>query len=586
MKRVRRRPNVSDCSFKRAFDEDEEIQKYGSNALLLFTLGLYLRAEDIKELAAEGLTAGSDDKKADFCYLDLGEGRAIVAQAYCGREWGRDSAPANKASDLNTAMAWLVSTNLKRLPEQLKPKAQELRRALTEGDIKRVEIVYVHNCLESTNVSDELKSVAEATQAKIEALGAEDVVVSCREYGIQGIEDLYKTRDAEILVDEWVKIPGTCLGEESCNGWKAVVVTVSGGWLQALFQKHGDRLFSANFRDYMGVTERKGNINNGIKHTTSSEPLNFWVFNNGVTALTHKIRVAHGRLSVKGISIINGAQTTGALGESKRKHARKTRVLFRVVQCGNKELIKKIIRFNNTQNVIRPADQRSKDEIQKRLHTEFERYKIPYVHRRSAARGLRNPISAAAIGPLLCAFHGDSQTASRNSAEIFQSDVIYQKVFRQDISAEHVYLVQSLASALDDLKYGLKGKIAAETATALETQQYEVLKYSMSKHFIMYLMGEVAEELLESRVSDPFGWKCKPNLIDPRNSLMKDAWSAALQALLPQVATLVSRQGQAYDVVRSTNASKKVAEDLKALLASLMRSIGPQFGALRKRTAW
>lgn len=586
MKRERLRPKLSHYSFKLALEEDEEVQKYGSNSLLLFTLGLYLRAEDIKELAAEGLTDGSNDKKTDFCYLDLTEGRAIVAQAYCGKEWAKPSAPANKASDLNTAMSWLISSNLKRVPEQLKPKAQELRRALVEGDIKRLEIIYVHNCLESTNVTDELKSVAEATQAKIEALGADDVVVSSREFGIQGIEDLYKTRDAEILVDEWIKIPGACLAEESSNGWKAVVVTVSGGWLQNLFQKHSDRLFSANFRDYMGVTERKGNINHGIKHTTASEPSNFWVFNNGVTALTHKIRVSHGRVSVKGISIINGAQTTGALAESKTKHTRKTRVLFRVVQCGNKELVKKIIRFNNTQNVIRPADQRSKDDIQKRLHREFERYNIPYVHRRSAARGLRNPISAAAIGPLLCAFHGDPQTASRNSAEIFQSDAIYQKVFRQDVSAEHVYLIQSLASALDDLKYELKGKIAANTATALETQQYEVLKYSMSKHFIMYLMGEVAEELLQSRVSDPFGWKCKSNLIDPRNSPVESAWNTALQALLPQVATLVSRQGSAYDVVRSTTASKKVAENLKALLASLMQSIGPQFGSLQKRTTW
>ena len=575
----------SQCSFKPAFDADDEIQKYGSNSLLMFTLALYIRAEDIKELAAEGLTDGSNDKKADFCYLDLTEGRAIIAQSYLAQEWGKASAPANKASDLNTATAWLISANLKRVPEHLKPKAHELRRALEDGDIKRVEIIYVHNCLESKNVDEELKSVAEATQAKIDALGV-DVIVSYRELGIQGIEDVYKTRDAEILVDDWVKIPGDCLSEQSASGWKAVVTTVSGGWLQKLFQDHSDRLFSANFREYMGVVERKGNINHGIKQTAASEPSNFWVFNNGVTALTHQIRLTHGKLSVRGISIINGAQTTGALGESKRKQAQKTRVVFRVVQCSDKSLIKKIIQFNNTQNVIRPADQRSKDDTQKRLHREFQQYGIHYVHRRSAARGLRNPISAAGMGSLLCAFHGDPQTASRNSAEIFQADAIYQKVFRQDISAEHVYLIQSLASALDDLKYDLKGKIAATTATTLETQQYEVLKYSMSKHFIMYLMGKAAEEILQSRVADPYAWKAKPDLIKPGVASLENAWKTALQALLPQVSILTLQQGSAYDVVRSTESSKKVAEGLSALLASLKQTIGPQFALLQKRTTW
>ncbi len=576
----------SEPAFKVAYSNDDEVQKYGQNSLLMFSMGLYLRAEDIKELAAEGLTEGPDDKKVDFCYIDLPEGRAIIAQSYLAKEWGKASAPANKASDLNTATAWLISANLKRVPEHLKPKAQELRRTIQEDVVKRVEIIYVHNCLESKNVEEELKSVAEATSAKIKALGADDVIVSFREIGVKGIEDLYRTRDAEILVDRWIKIPGACLSEQSATGWKAVVATVRGDWLHNLYQDYGDRLFSANFREWMGALERKGNINHGIKQTAATEPSNFWVYNNGVTALTHEIQLASGKLSVKGISIINGAQTTGALGESKKSQARQTRVVFRVVECSDKELIKKIIQFNNTQNVIRPADQRSKDDIQKRLHQEFAKYSIPYVHRRSSERGLRNAISAASIGPLLCAFHGDPQTASRNSSEIFQADAIYQRVFRQDISADHICLVQSLASALDDLKYSLKTKFAADKATKLETQQYEVLKYSMSKHFIMYLMGEAAEELLQSRVADPYSWKVRHDLIKPGLLSIENAWKDALQALLPQVSVLTLQQGAAYDVVRSTVLSKKVSEGLKAILASLQRTISPQFALLQKRTVW
>jgi hypothetical protein len=270
----------SQPSFRATFSADDELTVYGSNSLLMFCLGLYLRSENLKELAAEGLTDGPNDKKVDFCYIDLLEGRAIIAQSYLARDWGRASAPANKASDLNTASAWLFTTNLKRVPEHLKPKAQELRRAIEDNEVKRIEIFYVHNCQESTNVEEELKSVAEDTYAKIKTLGVDDVIVSHREFGIKAIEDLYSARDAEILVDDQIEIPGKCLAQENTPGWKSIITTVKGAWFHDLYQKYGDRLFSANFRDWMGAVERKGNINYGIKQTAATEPANFWVYNN------------------------------------------------------------------------------------------------------------------------------------------------------------------------------------------------------------------------------------------------------------------------------------------------------------------
>jgi len=89
-------------------------------------------------------------------------------------------------------MAWLLSANERRIPQILKPKALELRRALSEGEIKRLEMLYVHNGFESKNVEEELKAVAEATKTKLGGLGFADVVVSQREFGLRGIEELYR----------------------------------------------------------------------------------------------------------------------------------------------------------------------------------------------------------------------------------------------------------------------------------------------------------------------------------------------------------------------------------------------------------
>ena len=222
-------------------------------------------------------------------------------------------------------MVWLLSASEEHIPSHLKSKAIDLRRGLATGAIKRIELLFVHNCLESVNVERELKAAAQSAAISANSLAPDDeaVVVSYRELGLDRIEELYRTRDSEILIDEWLELPATQWIEEKGTDWRAFVTSVPGSWIRELYNAHGDRLFSANFRDYMGSVNRKGNINNEIKETTKSEPTNFWVYNNGVTAITHELDPDSG-LRIRGISIINGAQTSGALGESAEGHANAT----------------------------------------------------------------------------------------------------------------------------------------------------------------------------------------------------------------------------------------------------------------------
>ncbi|MBI1877790.1 MAG: hypothetical protein HYR94_06115, partial [Chloroflexi bacterium] len=108
------------------------------------------------------MTDGPDDKKVDICHIDLNEGRAVISQGYFSQKWGKPSAKSDKASDLNTAVSWLLSASEDRIPPHLKSKALELRRTIQEGQIQRLELVFIHNCYESPNVKDELKAAANA----------------------------------------------------------------------------------------------------------------------------------------------------------------------------------------------------------------------------------------------------------------------------------------------------------------------------------------------------------------------------------------------------------------------------------------
>ena len=103
------------------------ISKYNNNALMLYTLEMKYDIQDITSVASEALTDGGDDKKCDLIYIDTSSGIAIIAQAYnkAAPQEG-DLAPGNKASDLNTAAAWVFSEDLQIVPEKIREQVLSL----------------------------------------------------------------------------------------------------------------------------------------------------------------------------------------------------------------------------------------------------------------------------------------------------------------------------------------------------------------------------------------------------------------------------------------------------------------------------
>jgi hypothetical protein len=350
-------------------------------------------------------------------------------------------------------------------------------------------------------------------------------------------------------------------------------------------------LFSANYRDFLGYIRRDTNTNYQILNTANSEPENFWVFNNGLTAITHQIDTRFGRKRVRGFSIINGAQTSGALGNADPESIKKAKVTLRIVECKSADVIDDVIQYNNTQNDIKPEDRRSKDPLQKKIQQQFEEYNIPYSFRRSAKRISSNSITAKKIASVLCAFHGSPQISYRNPKKMFKDDTIYRNVFPENIEVEHIFLLQSLSRAFDEMKKYLKKKVADELATQLEQTQYHAVKHSASKHFVLFLVGELAEEIMGRSITNLFDWKTKPELIKPDNTSVMKAWSKVLGTLLPQVVSAMKDIGSSdskiddpyYDIPRSDAFTKKVAARVKTNVASLIPLQKGWFTLLKKR---
>ena len=513
-------------TWQAALDTRDDLEQYGDNAIGLFALALRFDLDDIHSVAAESITDGSDDKKCDIVFIDREERVAVVAQCYQSTKEKR-SAPANKASDLNTAVAWLLQREVSELPERLRSPATELRSAITEGDIQRVEAWYVHNLPESDNVRDELATVAATANTLVNALHPSSrVVISTDEIGRNKLDEWYQETLSPILVNDEVKIDGEAGFALNTGAWNAYITAVPARVLYRLYNKHKTRLFSANVRDYLGSRKSDANINNGIKQTAQSSPEDFWVFNNGITVLTHHFEetVFRGKrqLLVRGVSIVNGAQTTGAIGSLPKAPDAKALVPARFVQTSKPELIYDIIQYNNSQNKVTASDFRSTDRIQKRLRDEVAA--IPNAKYEGGRRGghkdvierNKNLLPSYTVGQALAAFHQDPVTAYNLKSEIWVRDQTYARFFNDDTTGAHLVLCYTLLRAVEEAKRNLVARSKSDEGalTDQETQLLSYFRHRGSTYLFVSAIATCMETFVGKRISVParvsFGPKTSP----------------------------------------------------------------------------
>ncbi len=476
-----------------AFNTHQElIQRLGNgNAHLIWTMGLYLDHPDPLELASEALTDHANDKNIDFLKLDTDSKRIIVGQGYYAQNGKKstNAAPSKKAESLGTAYAWLVSGAISDIPPHLQNIVKECRDAIENEEVDQIHLLFVHNLPESANSAKELQTIATHVQRSI----GDKVQVITKELGLETLERLYTTQESSIAINKTLTIPFGVKFKESGPKWEAAVTSVSGEWLRKQFVDFGEDLFSANYRGFLGISKRK-KINSVISKTAETNPENFWVFNNGVTILTRGLSGEEGSktIEVDGISIINGAQTTGSLGSVPEGFPLDSaNVMCRIIKCSDRETVQSIVRFNNTQNVITTWDQYSNAPEQKRIQTEFE----TLGHSYSLKRGFSEPNNTLGIEQVansLISFSGDYASGNIGKNYIFETKSLYNKCFDTK-KARHILFVYTLSKSIDEIRLELKSK---QILIAIEERQLKLLKYLKFKNFCIALIATNLETIL------------------------------------------------------------------------------------------
>jgi hypothetical protein len=560
-----------------------ELMAYGADkALMLFALELSFNIDDIESVAAVSLTDHSNDKKCDLVFVDRHAGIIVFAQGYTAKDDTRGEAPANKASDLNTAATWLLTGSTETLPEALKSAALEVRDALQNDEIREVYAWYCHNLPESQNVEQELRQVQQTTNSLLKSHYSKASItsVTVQEIGASTLEDLYRRTQAPIIVPDELEISVPGGFEISGDRWKAYCTSVSGKWLRELWLKHKADLMSPNVREYLGIVRSERNINNGIKTTAKALPQRFWIYNNGLTILVNGYEVLSGEssadniLKISGVGIVNGAQTTGSIGtlaDAEASDLDKVQVMARFVSCSDSDVLAEIVKYNNTQNKVEATDFRSKDAVQERLRQEF--VTVPDADYRGGRRGgirdaierSKNLLPDGTVAQSLASFHGRPNLAYNETRRIWEEDGVYASVFSDKTSARHIIFTFSLQRAIEEIKRDLS-QLAEETRT---TSQQKYLSFLRRRGSITLLVSAVAESLetvtgkvIPDRWSLVFADNCSPKTAT-------DRWRGLVSTLLPFVNQLSTA---ADNDLKSNERVRDAVEKFQSMVESTVES--------------
>ena len=164
-----------------------------------------------------------------------------------------------------------------------------------------------------------------------------------------------------------------------------------------LHNKYGKALYERNIRTFLGHSE----VNTSIQKTLADSPQDFLFLNNGVTMLCDSIepksqKKAGKRLKLRGLSVINGAQTIASSASYVENHKSSdissARVSLTIIKADSDGAFgKSVTRARNHQNQVQLWNFAALDDGQERLRRELAYFNIHYAYKAEAADAVRDP---------------------------------------------------------------------------------------------------------------------------------------------------------------------------------------------------
>lgn len=413
----------------------------------------HLTEAPLEELASY-ITDGPKDGGIDLIFFDAKERTLYLVQS----KWhddGHGSIELGDALKFVEGVRKVLDNDLDELNDRIKARRADIERALFDANAKFVLVLAhtgqeplssevnaaVSKYVDAQNDTSELMFVRVLTQAELHKAVAA---------GIAGAPI-----SVEVQVAGWgqVREPHFAIYGQVCASDVA-------GWMRL----HGNRLFESNLRQFLGGST----VNQDIVATLIERPLDFWYFNNGITAVAADVAkkpiggnsTESGIFECTGFCVVNGAQTVGSIHAAAKQNPEavaKAMVPVRIISSANSPAVfaSEVTRCTNTQNAIEKRDFVALDPEQERIRQELQIEDVEYAYKAGTATGTagkRFDLTEATVA-LACA-NPDVALAVQAKREISKlwedlAKAPYKQLFNGSVSGPLVWETVQALRAID-----------------------------------------------------------------------------------------------------------------------------------------
>ena len=332
--------------------------------------------------ASVQVTDGYHDMGIDAIFLDETQKKLFLVQS----KWRADgvgSITQDEMSNFAQGVQRVLEEDLAGANDKIIAKSIDIDLALTQMGYQ-IHAIFIHTGNQKVNdyVSRPILQLMEKTNDEISTIL---------------LFDEFNFRDIYSFLVNGQEQPGINLDDVILSNWGKVDApfvsyygTISAATVGEWYKNFGNALFAKNIRFYKGNTD----VNEGMKKVLLQEPEKFYYYNNGIKLLCKSIKRkakdsttnATGLFALEGISLVNGAQTTGTIGSlflDNPEQISKAIVMIQIIDLSSvdSETTTQITRLSNTQNRIENKDFAALDPEQDRLRTELTFTHYSYLYK-------------------------------------------------------------------------------------------------------------------------------------------------------------------------------------------------------------
>ena len=456
----------------------------------LAATALMMRCNIDAKTAANSVTDGYHDLGIDAIYLDDNNRTLFIVQS----KWRNEGSGSISREEMDTFVGGLkrvIGYDLAGANEKIIAKQADIDTAL-DGIGYRIEATFVHTGSSDINdyVMRPMTELEKATNDDASDILHFSQITFKDVYEYLASEGTNEDIKIDIILNNWGKLDKPYL-----MYYGMVPASVVGEW----YSEYGDRLFDQNLRLYKGRTD----VNDGIKRVLSTEAENFVYYNNGIKLLCKKINrnlkqsytTECGVFTLEGVSVINGAQTTGCIGKAYMEFPEQlsnAKVLIQMIDMSEmpETLGTLITKLSNTQNRIENKDFAALDPTQEKIKRElsFSHYKYLYKNGEEIT-DLNVQLSFdEAIVALACLYDIEYSTIAKKNVGALSDDITkapYKALFNPSTNSfellNSVMIIREVEKMLQAHKAKCSGKEYASCVHGNRLIEYVILQNEKTK---------------------------------------------------------------------------------------------------------